>query len=164
MFKRLEQKWKAGPLQIILIIICFALGGSVTGYAAKKIIDLFSVRQDWLWAIIYILLITIIWPLAIIAVSIFLGQFKFFTGYVRRIGVKLGIVRSSESRAQGQKSGVLPTPDSRLPAQIAIFASGAGTNAQKIIDYFSPGSHRDSLAKIALIVCNKKGAGVLKMA
>ena len=157
MFKRLEQKWKARPLQIILIIICFALGGSVTGYAAKKIIDLFPIRQDWLWAIIYILLITIIWPLAIIVVSIFFGQLKFFTRYVRRLGIKLGIVASSELRVQSQKSGV-------LPAQIAIFASGAGTNAQKIIDYFSPASHRDSLAKIALIVCNKKGAGVLKIA
>src|SRR5437762_11101445 len=141
MLKRLEQKWKVSPLQIVLIITCFALGGSLTGYAAKKIMDLFSVRQDWLWAIIYILLITIIWPLAVIIVGIFFGQLKFFAGYVRRIGVKLGIVRSSES-------GALPTPDSRLPTNIAIFASGAGTNAQKIIDHFSPDSHRDSLATI----------------
>src|SRR6266850_6532308 len=113
MLKRLEQKWKASPLQIVLIITCFALGGSLTGYAAKKIIDLFSVRQDWLWVIIYILLITVIWPLAVIIVSIFFGQLKFFSVYVRRIGVKLGIVRSPES-------GALPTPDSRFPTNIAI--------------------------------------------
>jgi len=43
---------------------------------------------------------------------------------------------------------------------IAIFASGAGSNAQKIIDHFR-GS--DSVS-ISLIVCNKPGAGVLDIA
>lgn len=43
---------------------------------------------------------------------------------------------------------------------IAIFASGAGSNAQKIIDHF-----RDhATIKIGLIVCNKEGAGVLFIA
>lgn len=44
---------------------------------------------------------------------------------------------------------------------IAIFASGMGSNAQKIIDHFAL---RDSKAKIALIVCNNPNAGVLKIA
>lgn len=43
---------------------------------------------------------------------------------------------------------------------IAIFASGAGSNAQKIITYFS----NSSFAKIALVVCNNPGAGVLQIA
>jgi phosphoribosylglycinamide formyltransferase-1 len=44
--------------------------------------------------------------------------------------------------------------------QIGIFASGAGTNAQQIIDHFRLHSH----IKIALIVCNKHGAGVISIA
>lgn len=44
--------------------------------------------------------------------------------------------------------------------RIAIFASGAGSNAQKIIDYFK----NSTRAKIGLIVCNKPGAGVLRIA
>jgi len=50
---------------------------------------------------------------------------------------------------------------SQLPiTNVAIFASGAGSNAQKIIEQF-----RDSsFIKIALIVSNKKGAGVLSIA
>jgi hypothetical protein len=83
MFKRLQQKWKVGSLQIILIIICFAIGGSLTGFIAKKIMNLLSIQQDWLWAIIYILLVTIIWPMAVIIVSIFFGQLKFFSGYLK---------------------------------------------------------------------------------
>jgi len=47
--------------------------------------------------------------------------------------------------------------------RIAIFASGAGSNAEKIIQHFAA-KDKSSVAKIALIVCNKPGAGVLKIA
>jgi phosphoribosylglycinamide formyltransferase-1 len=43
---------------------------------------------------------------------------------------------------------------------LAIFASGAGTNAQKLIDYF----RHSSAATVSLIACNKPGAGVLDIA
>lgn len=43
---------------------------------------------------------------------------------------------------------------------VAIFASGAGSNAQKIIDYFR--SH-DAI-KISVIICNKANAGVVHIA
>ncbi|MFX8758762.1 formyltransferase family protein, partial [Acinetobacter baumannii] len=44
--------------------------------------------------------------------------------------------------------------------QVAIFASGTGTNAQKIIEHFK---NHPSI-EIALVVSNKPEAGVLKMA
>jgi formyltetrahydrofolate-dependent phosphoribosylglycinamide formyltransferase len=44
--------------------------------------------------------------------------------------------------------------------RIAIFASGTGTNAAKIIEHFR---HHESIG-IALVVCNKPGAGVLDIA
>lgn len=44
--------------------------------------------------------------------------------------------------------------------RLAIFASGAGSNAQKIIDHF----RNLPVAKVVLIVCNNPGAGVLKIA
>jgi phosphoribosylglycinamide formyltransferase 1 len=43
---------------------------------------------------------------------------------------------------------------------IAIFASGTGSNAQKIIDHF----RNSDKARVTLIVCNKPGAGVLNIA
>ena len=43
---------------------------------------------------------------------------------------------------------------------IAIFASGTGSNAARIIDHFR---HHPTI-RIALIVCNKPGAGVLDIA
>ncbi len=44
--------------------------------------------------------------------------------------------------------------------KIAIFASGAGSNAQKIIDYF----RKSVYAHVHLIVCNNPRAGVLQIA
>jgi phosphoribosylglycinamide formyltransferase-1 len=50
--------------------------------------------------------------------------------------------------------------------QIAIFASGAGSNAKKIIEYLATGdlSNQTHEVKVALVVCNKPGAGVLQIA
>jgi phosphoribosylglycinamide formyltransferase 1 len=43
---------------------------------------------------------------------------------------------------------------------IAVFASGTGTNAKKIIEHFQS----SQIAKVILVVCNKPGAGVLTVA
>jgi hypothetical protein len=94
MFERLKKKWKVGGLQLALILCTFAIGGTATGFVAKKIMNALSVQQDWLWAVIYILLITIIWPLAVLVVSIPFGQFVFFIRYTRKIGVKIGLIKS----------------------------------------------------------------------
>lgn len=93
MFEKLKQKWKVGALQLALIICTFAIGGSLTGFVGKKIMNLLNIQQDWLWAIIYILLVTIIWPFMVLAVSIPFGQFRFFTRYVKRLGEKMGVLR-----------------------------------------------------------------------
>ncbi|HEV7781133.1 MAG TPA: phosphoribosylglycinamide formyltransferase [Chitinophagaceae bacterium] len=46
--------------------------------------------------------------------------------------------------------------------KIAVFASGAGTNAARIIDHFN--TRKDRVAAVTLIACNKPGAGVLSIA
>ena len=48
--------------------------------------------------------------------------------------------------------------------QIAIFSSGNGSNAKKIIDHLASLKEKGiSTATVSLIVCNKPGAGVLKI-
>jgi hypothetical protein len=66
MFEKLQQKWKVSGPRLALIIATFAIGGSLTGYVGKKIMNLLSIQQDWLWAIVYILIITILWPIAVL--------------------------------------------------------------------------------------------------
>jgi len=54
----------------------------------------------------------------------------------------------------------LSSPLFTVPS-IAIFASGAGSNAEKIIEHFTS---NPTSGKVSLIVCNKIGAGVLQIA
>ena len=103
MFDKLRQKWKVSPVQLALILCTFAIGGRLTGFVAKKIMNLLSVDADWLWAIIYIFLVTVIWPMMVLIISIPFGQFRFFSNYTRKLGEKLGIIRSQKSEVGSQK-------------------------------------------------------------
>jgi phosphoribosylglycinamide formyltransferase 1 len=51
----------------------------------------------------------------------------------------------------------VPDPNKK---NLVLFASGAGSNAKQIINYFQ-GSEK---ARVALVVCNKPGAGVIEVA
>ena len=97
MFERLQKKWKVGGLQLALIISTCAIGGSLTGYVGKKIMNVLPISEDWLWAVVYILLVTIIWPMAVLVVSIPFGQFRFFIRYIRKIGEKMGLVKKKDA-------------------------------------------------------------------
>jgi folate-dependent phosphoribosylglycinamide formyltransferase PurN len=103
-------------------------------------------EKNWAVWLIYPLILTILWPFSVIFVSFFTGQFRFFKGYLGRISGRF-IGKSTQ--------------------HIAIFASGTGTNARKIIEYFEaraveyPGKRP---IKVSLIVCNVPGAGVLDIA
>ena len=94
MFEKLRQKWKVNVLQLVLILCTFAIGGSLTGYAAKKIMNILSIEADWLWTIIYILLVTIIWPIMVLIISLPFGQFRFFYNYTRKLGQRMGLIRT----------------------------------------------------------------------
>jgi len=98
MFEKLKTKWKVSGWSLFFILCTFAIGGSLTGFAGKKIMNLLAINADWLWAIIYILLVTIIWPVAVVVVSIPFGQFRFFISYIKKIGIKMGIVKRAEAR------------------------------------------------------------------
>lgn len=141
MLEKLKQRWKVNTLGLALIITTFALGGTACGELGKMILNATGWEKNLLWWVTYILLISLLWPICVLVISIPLGQFRFFKHYLTRIARKMF--------KKGQKV-----------KNIAIFASGAGSNAQKIIDKFR---NNDNI-KISLIICNKEGAGVKKIA
>ncbi|HEU5168863.1 MAG TPA: DUF6787 family protein [Chitinophagaceae bacterium] len=100
MFEKLRKKWKVNVLQLVLILCTFAIGGSLTSYAAKKIMNMLPIEADWLWAIIYILLVTIIWPAMVLLISLPFGQFRFFSNYTRKLGEKLGLLKAGKVKSQ----------------------------------------------------------------
>jgi formyltetrahydrofolate-dependent phosphoribosylglycinamide formyltransferase len=185
MFEKLKQRWKVNGLNLILIIITFAFGGSLCGYAGRKLLALTDLDKGVVWVVLYILLITLLWPVAVLLVSIPLGQFAFFKRYIGKVfrrfkphlssppaGVRemekigaevLAISKTSPpSPLQGERGeaeNIVKSGANTKTINVAIFASGGGSNAEQIINYFSSSS-----IKIALVVCNKPAAGVLQVA
>jgi hypothetical protein len=91
MFDKLQKKWKVSGWQVFVMLIIFALGGSITGFVGRRLMSAFEIEMAVLYVIVYILLITIIWPVAVLIVSIPFGQFSFFRNYIVRIGNRLFI-------------------------------------------------------------------------
>ncbi len=165
MFEKLKARWKVNSVNLVLVIATFALGGSLCGYAGRKILLLTGLEKGAAWIILYVLLVTLLWPLCVLLISVPLGQFGFFKNYIIKIGRKMFGKRDKKK--------------AKL-VRIAIFASGAGSNAEKIMTS-SPSSRSNGTGllqkekgeaeneakigwEISLIVCNKPGAGVLKIA
>jgi formyltetrahydrofolate-dependent phosphoribosylglycinamide formyltransferase len=146
MFEKLKKHWGVNGFNLTLILITFAFGGSLCGYAARKLLTLINIDKGFVWILIYLLTVTILWPFAVLMVSIAFGQFNFFKGYLKKI----------KKRMSGQKS---------TPHSVAIFASGAGSNAEKIIQQMEIAAKTGKGSfKVDLIVCNKPTAGVLSIA
>ncbi len=136
----MKQKWGVSWIQFFLIFCTFALGGSLCARVGSWLLRLFLTEKSIFYWVLYIPLVTLLWPICVIVISIPLGQFGFFTNYLMRIWGKI------TGKASKQK--------------LAIFASGAGSNALKIIEHFKNHSN----VSVALIVCNKQQAGVLQVA
>jgi phosphoribosylglycinamide formyltransferase-1 len=158
-------------------------------------------EKNWAFWLVYPLFLTILWPFSVLFVSFFTGQFRFFKGYLSRVGVKVfgfggadstsgssgstldattsepsgksvaapessGSTLDSTTTEPSGKSVAAPSTASAAPVHIAIFASGAGSNARKIIEYFEGAGSKStsSQVKVSLIVCNVPDAGVLAIA
>ena len=89
MFERLQKKWNVSGWKILVILIIFAVGGSITGFAGRKLMDLFEIDILILDILVYFIIITIIWPLAVLVISIPFGQFSFFRKYIAKMGAGL---------------------------------------------------------------------------
>lgn len=87
---RLKHKWQVkNILQVILILCTFALGGSACSYLGRQLMHVIGPGHKVLWVIIYILMVTVLWPLCVLAISIPLGQFRFFTRYLKKLGNRI---------------------------------------------------------------------------
>jgi len=150
MFDGLKQRWKVENTQLALILCTFAVTGTLTAYISRAITEWAGLEESnsWAWRILRwmgVLKKDRSWKLAVGGNEIGGWRLK-----VEGVGEQGNI--SSPSFGGGGGGG----PVFRL----AIFASGAGSNAQKIIDHF----RGDPNVEVSLIVCNKPGAGVLDIA
>ncbi len=89
MFNRLKDKWKVNWWQFTLIFSTFALGGSLCGFIGRTLLAFSSLEKGVLYFFIYIILVTALWPICVLIVSIPFGQFPFFKRYLARIWGKM---------------------------------------------------------------------------
>lgn len=144
MFKGLQRKWKVSSSQLVLILCTFATTGTLTAYISRSITHWLQLdaSNNWELKLLIRLLVLIFgYQVIILIVSFFFGQFNFFWNYEKKILRRMKLLKPEQS-------------------SIAIFASGKGSNAEKIIQYFE--NHQ--FIHVKLIVCNKPGAGVLEIA
>ncbi|HEY1202853.1 MAG TPA: phosphoribosylglycinamide formyltransferase [Niastella sp.] len=185
MFHRLKQKWNVNGTQLILILCVFAITGTTTAWLTRSVTQWLQLDASsfWYWAIkIGILLFG--YQILILLFAIPFGQFNFFWNYEKKILQRMKLISnpslpgnttpknlnvdnnmlSAGSQPIGNKQLAIGNNEvaSSTPRtiRVAICASGAGSNAQQIIDHF----RQHTEIKIALIVCNKPGAGVLTIA
>lgn len=89
MFEKLRQRWKVNSLNLFLIICNFALGGSACAWLGRKILATLSIERGGFGVILYIILITVLWPICVIVISVPLGQYSFFKNYLQRVGKRI---------------------------------------------------------------------------
>jgi formyltetrahydrofolate-dependent phosphoribosylglycinamide formyltransferase len=156
MLEKLKKKWKVSGMQLLLILCVFAITGTATAYISKAVTGWVGLTpaSPLVWrALLRAVVLIFGYQVIILLVSIPFGQFSFFFNYEKKILRRLGLLKKIPQTTSGNTK----------PAaiNIAIFASGAGSNTQKIIDHFKiPGSN----IKVVLIVSNKPAAGVLQIA
>jgi formyltetrahydrofolate-dependent phosphoribosylglycinamide formyltransferase len=167
MFQRLKQKWNVNGTQLFLILCVFAITGTTTAWLTRQVT--FWLQLDassfWYWAIkIGILIFG--YQVLILLFAIPFGQFNFFWKYEKKILQRMKLISKQPANNKPTTNHLnvdinnMQSAGKEQIINIAIFASGTGTNAQKLIDYF----RQHTGIKIALIVCNKPGAGVLNIA
>lgn len=144
MLNKLQQKWNVSSIQLLLILCTFAVTGTSTAVISRYITGWvgFDETTFWLWKLLLRIFMLIFgYQFILMIVAFFFGQFPFFWNYEKKILRRMGIMKPGQ-------------------AKLAIFASGKGSNAEKIIHYFE--NHTN--IHVSLIVSNKASAGVLDIA
>ncbi len=93
MFDKLKKKWNVTGVQLVLILCTFAIGGSMDGYISRRIMTLIPLEKSVLWWVVYILILTLLWPLCVLVISIFFGQFRFFKNYLARVARRMKLMK-----------------------------------------------------------------------
>ena len=105
MFEKLKAHWKVNGVNLVLIIATFALGGSLCGYAGRRLLLLTNLEKGIAWIILYLLLITLLWPVCVLLISIPLGQFAFFKRYIIKVWKRVSLPASPLLKLQRSKAG-----------------------------------------------------------
>lgn len=143
MFKRLQQKWGLSTKTFWIVFLAFGLTGTTTAFLTRYVTRWLGMdaNSEWYFRLgVRLFMLLIGYQVILLSFGALLGQWAFFWKYEVKLLRKLRI---------------LPPESNKI--YLAIFASGNGSNARRIMEYFH--GHRE--IAVALLVCNKPGAGVI---
>lgn len=157
MLPRLKKHWEVNTKGLILILLTFAVTGTLTAWLSKKVAHWVQLEQyGFAWWTTKIVILIFGYQILILIIGYCFGMFSFFWEYEKKILRRLGLIKKDLP----EKKEATNLSSSTQTKRIAIFASGAGSNAKVLIDYFKD----HSTIKIALIVCNQPKAGIVNIA
>lgn len=143
MFKRLQQKWGLSTKTFWIVFLAFGLTGTTTAFLTRYVTRWLGMdaNSEWYFRLgVRLFMLLIGYQVILLSFGALLGQWAFFWKYEVKLLRKLRI---------------LPPESTKI--NLAIFASGSGTNARRIMEYF----HGHKQIAVALLVCNKPGAGAI---
>ena len=95
--KRFKEKWNiSSNYQLAIILIVFAITGSLSLYVSRAVLDALSINKEifstWLYWPLRIIIVFPIYQILILIIGTIFGQFKFFwkfeKKFLKRIGFK----------------------------------------------------------------------------
>ena len=103
MFQKLQKRWGISALRVVLVLCTFAVAGSFSGWAARKLMPILELDKGAIYWLVYVVLVTLIWPMAVMIFSLVFGQFSFFKGYLGRMAKRMGFGRKKTSETKVEK-------------------------------------------------------------
>jgi hypothetical protein len=103
MFRKLQKSWGLSAINVLLSLCTFAIGGSLCGYVSRLLLKWMDVPGGILWWLVYILILTITWPISVLLISLPLGQFAFFRSYLIRLARKMGFGKARNEQSKSAK-------------------------------------------------------------
>jgi hypothetical protein len=100
MLKKLQQKWKVGPKQLIIILIVFAITGTTTAYISKAITGWVGFNNETFWLYKFFLRAAILifgYQAILLTVAFLLGQFSFFWQFEKKFLTRIGILKNKKA-------------------------------------------------------------------
>lgn len=143
MFRKLQERWGLSTRTFWIVFLAFGLTGTTTAFLTRYVTQWLGMdaHSEWYYRLaVQVFMLLFGYQVILLSYGFLLGQWAFFWKYELKLLRKLKI---------------LPQPPLKTP--IAIFASGTGSNALKIMQYFQ----QHPTISVDLLVCNKPGAGVI---
>jgi hypothetical protein len=101
--KKLKARWGIhSNLQLVVILIVFAVTGSTAAYLSKPILAWCGIVKNevsaWVYYPLYILLIFPVYQVLLVSIGFLFGQFRFFWAFEKKMlrGMGLGFLLPKE--------------------------------------------------------------------